>query len=163
MSQVRADLAPWEAQMAEVQSRMDVATSERDLLLQQQQDAKGECQQAAQGLCASRHACLVALNSYCAAVGLVEGWLAVVLLGMAATACRHTHLTYPETSSQTHFDAGTCCVGRLAAAKEALTAAKQVAAEQEQEISQIEQDLQQQRYVHCAARSESVERSCSPT
>jgi hypothetical protein len=39
---VRAELAPWEAQMAEVQSRMDVATSERDLLLQQQQEAKGE-------------------------------------------------------------------------------------------------------------------------
>jgi hypothetical protein len=28
--------------MAEVKSRMDVATSERDLLLKQQQDAKGE-------------------------------------------------------------------------------------------------------------------------
>lgn len=28
--------------MAEVQSRMSVATSERDLLLKQQQDAKGE-------------------------------------------------------------------------------------------------------------------------
>lgn len=28
--------------MAEVQSRMNVATSERDLLLKQQQDAKGE-------------------------------------------------------------------------------------------------------------------------
>jgi hypothetical protein len=40
--QVRAELAPWEAQMAEVKSRMDVATSERDLLLKQQQDAKGE-------------------------------------------------------------------------------------------------------------------------
>lgn len=42
LSQVRAELAPWEAQMAEVQSRMNVATSERDLLLKQQQDAKGE-------------------------------------------------------------------------------------------------------------------------
>lgn len=40
--QVRAELAPWEAHMASVQSRMDVATSERDLLLKQQKDAKGE-------------------------------------------------------------------------------------------------------------------------
>jgi hypothetical protein len=35
--------------------------------------------------------------------------------------------------------------GRLAAAQEALTAAKQVAAEQDQEIGQIQDNLQQQR------------------
>jgi hypothetical protein len=35
--------------MAEVQSRMNVATSERDLLLKQQQDAKGELVQLSFG------------------------------------------------------------------------------------------------------------------
>ena len=61
--------------MAEVQSRIDVATSERDLLLKQQQEAKG----------------------------------------------------------------------RLAAAEQQLTAAKQVAAEKEAEIQQISKDMQTQR------------------
>lgn len=61
--------------MAEVQSHIDVATSERDLLLQQQQDAKG----------------------------------------------------------------------RLASAKEQLTAAKQIAAEKEGEIKQIHKDMERQR------------------
>ena len=38
--QVRSELSPWERQMQEVQSRMDVATSERDLLLKQHEEAK---------------------------------------------------------------------------------------------------------------------------
>jgi hypothetical protein len=48
--------------MAEVQSRMNVATSERDLLLKQQQDAKGELVQLSLGAAAS-----------------VQGWLLSVL------------------------------------------------------------------------------------
>jgi hypothetical protein len=39
--------------MAEVQSRMNVATSERDLLLKQQQDAKGELVQLSFGAAAN--------------------------------------------------------------------------------------------------------------
>jgi hypothetical protein len=38
-----------------------------------------------------------------------------------------------------------CVADRLAGAQEALQAAKQVAAEQDRDISQIEQDLQQHR------------------
>ncbi len=38
-----------------------------------------------------------------------------------------------------------CLAGRLASAKESLVAAKKLAAEQEGQINQIEQDLQQQR------------------
>ena len=41
---VRAELAPWEQQMAEVQSRLDVAAAERDLLTKQQSDAKQRLQ-----------------------------------------------------------------------------------------------------------------------
>jgi len=51
--QVRGELAPWEAQMAEVQSHIDVATSERDLLLKQQQDAKGERQALSCSFCST--------------------------------------------------------------------------------------------------------------
>lgn len=39
-AKVRAELAPWEAQMQEVQGRMGVATSERDMLLRRGEDAK---------------------------------------------------------------------------------------------------------------------------
>lgn len=52
--QVRAELAPWEAQMAEVQSRIGVATSERDLLLQRQADARGRLDSARSALEAAR-------------------------------------------------------------------------------------------------------------
>lgn len=38
--QVRKELAPWEAQMQEVQGRIDVATSERDLLVRRGEEAK---------------------------------------------------------------------------------------------------------------------------
>ena len=38
MEGVKAELAPWEAQMKEVQSRIDVAASERGLLIKQQED-----------------------------------------------------------------------------------------------------------------------------
>jgi hypothetical protein len=61
--------------MAEVQSRMSVATSERDLLLKQQADAKGEggewrahrlrgdaAHEAGAGACAPAHACMHACN-----------------------------------------------------------------------------------------------------
>jgi hypothetical protein len=37
---VKAELAPWEKQMKEVQSRIDVAASECDLLMKQHEDAK---------------------------------------------------------------------------------------------------------------------------
>jgi chromosome segregation ATPase len=37
--QVRGELAPWERQMQEVQSHMDVASSERDLLRKKAADA----------------------------------------------------------------------------------------------------------------------------
>ena len=37
---VRAQLAPWEARIAAAQSAADVAASERDLLLQQQEAAR---------------------------------------------------------------------------------------------------------------------------
>jgi chromosome segregation ATPase len=37
---VKAELAPWEKQIKEVQARIDVAASERNLLIKQQIDAK---------------------------------------------------------------------------------------------------------------------------
>jgi len=40
LARVKAELAPWEKQMQEVQGRMDVATSERDMLLRKSEDAK---------------------------------------------------------------------------------------------------------------------------
>eukprot|EP00878_Enallax_costatus_P022268 GHUV01023613.1.p1 GENE.GHUV01023613.1~~GHUV01023613.1.p1 ORF type:complete len:481 (+),score=194.82 GHUV01023613.1:286-1728(+) len=54
LTKVRAELAPWESQMAEVQSHIDVATSERDLLLKQQQEAKGRLAAAEQQLTAAK-------------------------------------------------------------------------------------------------------------
>lgn len=36
---VKAELAPWERQIAEVQSRVDVAESERQILVTQQEEA----------------------------------------------------------------------------------------------------------------------------
>ncbi len=39
---VRAELAPWEARIAEAQARTDVATAERDLLLKKQTDAESQ-------------------------------------------------------------------------------------------------------------------------
>ncbi|WIA08081.1 hypothetical protein OEZ85_007544 [Tetradesmus obliquus] len=54
MSKVRAELAPWESQMAEVQSAIDVATSERDLLLKQQQEAKDRLAGAQEALAAAK-------------------------------------------------------------------------------------------------------------
>lgn len=50
MLQVRAELAPWESQMTEVQSHINIAISERDLLLKQQQEAKGRLAAAEQQL-----------------------------------------------------------------------------------------------------------------
>jgi hypothetical protein len=50
--QVRKELAPWEAQMQEVQGRMEIATSERDLLLRKSEEAKvgrGEWGQPSEG------------------------------------------------------------------------------------------------------------------
>jgi hypothetical protein len=38
--QVRSELAPWEKQITEVQSRIDVAAAERDLLAKKHTDAK---------------------------------------------------------------------------------------------------------------------------
>ena len=40
LSGVRAELAPWEAQIAAAKSRLDVATAERDLLLKQGANAQ---------------------------------------------------------------------------------------------------------------------------
>ena len=40
LSAVRAEQAPWEAQLAELSSRISVATAERDLLLKKQTDAE---------------------------------------------------------------------------------------------------------------------------
>ena len=40
LSAVRAEQAPWEAQLAELSSRMSVASAERDLLLKKQTDAE---------------------------------------------------------------------------------------------------------------------------
>ncbi len=39
---VRAELAPWEAKIAEAQARIDVATAERDLVLKKQTDAEDQ-------------------------------------------------------------------------------------------------------------------------
>ena len=39
LSALRAEQAPWEAQLAEVNSRVNVAAAERDLLLKKQADA----------------------------------------------------------------------------------------------------------------------------
>ena len=44
MQKVRAELAPWEREMAEVRSRLDIAAAERDLLTQQQTDAQQRLQ-----------------------------------------------------------------------------------------------------------------------
>lgn len=44
MQEVRRKLAPWEQQISEVQSRLDVATSERDMLHKTQADAKQRLQ-----------------------------------------------------------------------------------------------------------------------
>ena len=40
LSALRAEQAPWEAQLAEVNGRVTVATAERDLLLKKQADAE---------------------------------------------------------------------------------------------------------------------------
>lgn len=40
LSAVRAEQAPWEAQLAELGSRVSVASAERDLLLKKQADAE---------------------------------------------------------------------------------------------------------------------------
>ena len=40
LSAVRHEQAPWEAQLAEVNGRVTVATAERDLLLKKQADAE---------------------------------------------------------------------------------------------------------------------------
>lgn len=40
LQQVRADLAPWERQITEAQSRVDVAAAERDLVVQQHETAQ---------------------------------------------------------------------------------------------------------------------------
>lgn len=44
LSQIRTQQAPWEAQAAEVNSRVSVATAERDLLLKKQHDAQKRLQ-----------------------------------------------------------------------------------------------------------------------
>ncbi len=50
MLQVRSELAPWEAQITEVQSRIDVAAAERDLLAKKHQDAKQRLADAQVGM-----------------------------------------------------------------------------------------------------------------
>lgn len=52
--QVRAELAPWEKQMQEVQAKMDVATSERDVLLKKHTDAEARLQAAVEALAAAK-------------------------------------------------------------------------------------------------------------
>ena len=44
MQAVRGELAPWEAKIADAQSRHDLAASERDLLVAKQTDAKQRLQ-----------------------------------------------------------------------------------------------------------------------
>lgn len=44
LSTVRAEQAPWEAKLAEVNSRLSVAAAERDLLLKKQADAQKRLQ-----------------------------------------------------------------------------------------------------------------------
>jgi structural maintenance of chromosome 4 len=51
---VKAELAPWEQQMREAQARVDVATSERDLVLREQGEAKQRLEQARVALEAAR-------------------------------------------------------------------------------------------------------------
>eukprot|EP00884_Botryococcus_braunii_P019465 jgi/Botrbrau1/6201/Bobra.0344s0041.1 len=46
---VRAELAPWEAKIAEAQARIDVATAERDLVLKKQTDAEDQLKGAQRG------------------------------------------------------------------------------------------------------------------
>ncbi|GBF90732.1 structural maintenance protein of chromosomes [Raphidocelis subcapitata] len=53
---VRKELAPWEAQMSEVQGRIDVATSERDMLLRRSEDAKERLEAARAQLEAAKKA-----------------------------------------------------------------------------------------------------------
>lgn len=42
LQSVRAELAPWEAQIAGAQARVDVATAERELVLKKQTDAEDQ-------------------------------------------------------------------------------------------------------------------------
>jgi structural maintenance of chromosome 4 len=51
---VKAELSPWEQQMREAQARVDVATSERDLVLREQGEAKLRLEQARAALEAAR-------------------------------------------------------------------------------------------------------------
>ena len=51
---VKGELAPWEQQMREVQARVDVATSERDLVLREQGEAKARLAQAREALAQAR-------------------------------------------------------------------------------------------------------------
>lgn len=44
LQRVRAELAPWEAQIAAAQARIDVATAERELVLKKQTDAEDQFQ-----------------------------------------------------------------------------------------------------------------------
>jgi hypothetical protein len=102
--QVRAELAPWESQMSEVQSRADVAASERDLLLKAQQEAAGVC------VCVCARACgrgcfWAAGWRTCAAVVCVQWRVPVTLTAMlrALWPSQHTpHRPPPPPRDQPH-------------------------------------------------------------
>jgi hypothetical protein len=139
--QVRKELAPWEAQMSEVQGRIDVATSERDMLLRKSEEAKVGLGLPVQCVDVySMRLCWLCL------------WWVWLCLGADAGEPNLSH-SYVQTDTECHhvINLTPPRQERLESARAQLAAAKQAAKDKGREIAAIEKEAAQTRWV--AARS----------